>query len=608
MTQVAPRSVAPGPLRRLLSVRSGRAVAALAAGLSVVTAWVAWTGVRPHDGGQAMVGALAVSVPVGVGLFAWDGTHARFARALVAVGLASFIPPLAASANATVYSVGRVGDWITTVAGAWLALAFPPGRLVHQADRALVALTALVVGVLYLPTALLVATYPVPTQWTGCVADCPPNAFKVASSQPAFLVSVVFPLRELLIVALFVAIPMRLGLRIRRAPRLTRLTLTPVLVASIAGTLGLAVGIGVRHEDPSSPIVRAIAGLLGLWIPAVSIGFLIGILRWRVYVADALQQLGLGVRDRLAPEQLQALASEVLADPNARLLRRDGNGVWRDIAGAPVNLDGGGTLTELGDGDAPAGVLHNGALAHERSFVQAVGAYAFMGDENRRMAADAHASLRELAATRASLLAAWDAERRRIERDIHDSAQQRLLALGIRLHLADELMDTDPAQARALIHDVQRDLDDALDEVRSLAIGIYPQLLAKLGLAPALRELANRSPAHIMLKVPEGARFAPEIEVAVYFCCSEAVQNAMKHAPGAAISLSVSPAADLTFEVCDDGPGFDSNQATSGHGLVNMRQRLEAVGGGLTVRSARGRGTCVTGRIPLRATAPQPPG
>lgn len=592
----------PGPLRRPLSVRRGRAVAGLAAALSVLAAWVAWTGVRPHDSGQAVVGALAVAVPVGIGLFAWDGTHARFARGLVAVGLASFVPPLAASANATVYSVGRVGDWITTLAAAWLALAFPAGRLVHQADRVLVVLTALVVGVLYLPTALLVARYPVPTQWTGCVADCPRNAFMVTSSQPAFLRSVVFPVRELLIVALFVAIPVRLGLRIRRASRLTRLMLTPVMVASVVGTLGLAVGIGVRHEDPSSPIVRAIAALLGLWIPAVSIGFLFGVLRWRVYAGHALERLALGVRDRLAPEQLQALAREALDDPSARLLRRGRDGAWRDTAGATVNLAAGGHLTELPHGGAQAGVLHNSALAHERSFVEAVGAYALVGDENRRMAAQAQASLRELAATRADLLAAGDAERRRIERDIHDSTQQRLVALGIRLQLADELMDTDPTRARALMRDLQRDIDDTLDEVRSLATGIYPPLLTTLGLAPALRELANRSSARVTLNVPDGARFEPEIEVAVYFSCSEALQNAIKHAPGATVSISLTPAAELTFDVCDDGPGFDSTRPTTGRGLANMRQRLKAVGGTLTVTSARGHGTCVTGRVPLHAT------
>ena len=204
----------------------------------------------------------------------------------------------------------------------------------------------------------------------------------------------------------------------------------------------------------------------------------------------------------------------------------------------------------------------------------------------------------ELAESRVRILAAADAERRRIERDLHDGAQQRLVRLRIRLGLADDLMERDPASARRMMGELEGEIDDCLDDVRSLGAGIYPALLTQRGLAEALRSLARRSSIAARVAIDGTARYRTEVEAAVYFCCSEALQNVAKHAHGTTgVSISVERHADLRFEVRDDGPGFSPPDARAGQGLANMRDRIEAVGGTLDVRSTPGQGTSVIGSI-----------
>jgi signal transduction histidine kinase len=203
-----------------------------------------------------------------------------------------------------------------------------------------------------------------------------------------------------------------------------------------------------------------------------------------------------------------------------------------------------------------------------------------------------------LAESRARIVAAGDAERRRIERDLHDGAQQRLVALRVRLGLADDLIESDPASARQKIGELGREIDDALDDVRSLAAGIYPPSLAGFGLAEALRSLARRSPIAASVEIDGTERCRPEVEAAVYFCCSEALQNAAKHAHGATtVSISLKRNADLRFEVHDDGSGFSPLHVRPGQGLANMRDRIEAVGGTVSIRSSPQAGTHVIGSI-----------
>ena len=222
---------------------------------------------------------------------------------------------------------------------------------------------------------------------------------------------------------------------------------------------------------------------------------------------------------------------------------------------------------------------------------------------NQRLEAQLRSSARELRASRLRLLSAADHERRRIERDLHDGAQQRLMALGIQLQLVADVVEVDPATAAARLRELAHQVDDAVDEVRSLARGLVPPALVERGVADALREAAVSSPLPAAVEAPELGRYPAEIESAVYFCCLEALQNAAKHAVGAhAVSVKLWEDGDLRFEVRDDGAGLQDRPHT-GAGLTNMRDRMGAVGGRLTVASAEGGGTCVAGAVPLAPLA-----
>jgi signal transduction histidine kinase len=205
-------------------------------------------------------------------------------------------------------------------------------------------------------------------------------------------------------------------------------------------------------------------------------------------------------------------------------------------------------------------------------------------------------------------VAAADAERRKIERNLHDGAQQHLVALAVTVRLAQQQAETDPQQAKDLLQQLGHDLQDAVQELRDLAHGIYPPVLMDRGLVAALESAATRASLPVEIATDgEVGRFPQEVEAAVYFCCLEALQNAGKHAgEGAAAIVTIRRTADaggleaLTFTVADDGAGFDpAGTAGRGHGFVNMGDRLGAIGGTIDVDSAPGNGTRVSGTVPI---------
>ncbi len=207
----------------------------------------------------------------------------------------------------------------------------------------------------------------------------------------------------------------------------------------------------------------------------------------------------------------------------------------------------------------------------------------------------------ELRSSRHRIVAAGDAERRRLERDLHDGAQQQLVALAIKLGLAERMLDGDPEGVRALLVDLRGEANDALGTLRDLARGIYPPLLADAGLVPALEAQTAKAVVPVSIHALGIERYPQDIEVAVYFCCLEAVQNVGKYAPDAEVNIDLSWInGSLRFSVADDGPGFDPN-AARGSGLQNMADRLAALDGELHIRSAPGRGTTITGLIPTAA-------
>lgn len=206
----------------------------------------------------------------------------------------------------------------------------------------------------------------------------------------------------------------------------------------------------------------------------------------------------------------------------------------------------------------------------------------------------------DLQASRARIVATGDAERRKIERNLHDGAQQHLVALAVNLRLTKDMLGDDPEGAAEMLDALADAVKDTIQELRNLAHGIYPPLLMDSGLPEALRAAANRSPLATAVEVEGIGRYPSEVEAAVYFCCLEALQNAAKHAPAAEVGIRVQETdGTLHFEVSDDGPGFDVAAATAGHGYMNMSDRLGAIGGTVDWHSTPGEGTTITGSIPL---------
>ncbi|HXW59056.1 MAG TPA: histidine kinase, partial [Solirubrobacteraceae bacterium] len=206
----------------------------------------------------------------------------------------------------------------------------------------------------------------------------------------------------------------------------------------------------------------------------------------------------------------------------------------------------------------------------------------------------------ELRASRARVVASGDAERRRVERNLHDGAQQHLVALAINLRLAKDTVFEDPSAAVEMLDELGVAVQDTIKELRELAHGIYPPLLVDSGLTEALRAVAHRSPLTVSIETEGIGRYERDVEAAIYFCCLEALQNAGKHAPNSQVTVRIwEESGGLLFEVSDNGPGFDAARARQGHGYINMADRLGAIGGAVRWESQLGHGTTIRGSVPL---------
>ena len=517
---------------------------ALAAGgvlLAAGAALVALGGGMPSRIALAERHALSVAAPIAVGIYAWrDGTHARFGRLLILAGVAWFVASFSASNVGVLHSTGRVAGWVVEAGLIYLILAFPSGRLTTRPDRIIAGAAAGLIAVLYLPTAFLVDSFPAPSPLTTCISGCPANAFMALGSEPGWVESAVIPAREALTVLLTLAVVARLAFRLRSATRLMRITLLPVFIFAMLRTLALGLALVLRRggADDAAAVASAV---VGLGLPAMSLGFLIGILRWRIHTADSLLRLAHGLLDRTEGARRRDLVADTLSDPTVELAywRRGHGGGWRTADDLPTALPpppGDRHATVICDDDVPvAAVIHDAALSDQSPFVEAVGTYAFVWDDNRRLAAQVEESFSELRASRARILMAADDERRRIERDLHDGGQQRLVALRIRLELAEEMMPSIPVRARAMLHRLGDDVDAALQELRALAAGVYPPMLEDRGLPAAIRAAALQSPVAAKVDVAGSDRYPEDVETAAYFCCVEALQNVAKHAPEATV-------------------------------------------------------------------------
>ena len=584
------------------------------AGAALTAATVAFT-LAASAPDERLEAGLAFGLMVGVPcvIAAW-ALHRRpgdrFALKLLATALLLAVTALAVSSDSVVYSIGRTAVWFVEPALVYLLLAFPSGRLTAPLDRALFRTVLAVAALLYLPSALVVEHFPEPSPWTTCGVSCPPNAFAVTGSEPALIEAAVRPLREVLTAAVWLGVVVVLARRWRGSIPLGRRTLAPVLGTAALRALALPAYQIARRHGRVGPLVDALGWMYLLSLPLIALGFGAGLVAARLYVATALERLTRRARAGAATSELRATMADALEDPALRVAYQ-ANGVpgrWVDEDGRPVaalRAGDGRAVTEVGGSGRVAAVDHDAVLGLEPGIVHGAGAYALALLETNRLVAQHEARLRELWASRARILSVGDDVRRTIERDLHDGAQQRLVALRASLALESEGLRGERERLAALLDKLGRDVEDTIDDVRSIARGIYPALLADAGLEAALRGAALGAPLHTTVHSDGIGRYDAEIETAVYFTCVEALQNAAKHAHGATrVSMTLRDDGRLRFEVRDDGAGFDARaRRSSGAGLTNMADRIAALGGVLTIESEPGAGTQVVALVPL----PPPP-
>jgi signal transduction histidine kinase len=395
------------------------------------------------------------------------------------------------------------------------------------------------------------------------------------------------------------AVLWRLRERAREATALARRLLLPVLIVGTARMGLLGVGFVARQADHGAVPVQITAWSLALSAPAIAIAFLFAILRRELYAGRALERLAEWVPAVPDRTTLRRVLAEAFDDPTLQIaLPADGPEVPKPGPGQ--------TVTEVrDDGRVVAVVTHDAALRASPRVLDAGLGLVGIVLENQRLTAEAETATLEVGRSRARIAASAERERRRIERDLHDGAQQRLVAIRIELELAEELVQRDPAAGVARLRELEDEVDEALEELRSLAHGVYPPLLADRGLAEALETVAARSAIAVEVEASAIGRYVPEVESAVYFCVLEALQNVLKHAVGArrvAVRLDGANRTELRFSVRDDGEGAGPGGIRAGDGITNMRDRLAAVGGEVAVTSMRAVGTTVRGRVPTRQT------
>ena len=343
---------------------------------------------------------------------------------------------------------------------------------------------------------------------------------------------------------------------------------------------------------------------------------------------EVLSQFSERVAESYAADDVLPRMARVLAEgtgaARADVWLRAG-GILRQAASWPLDSAAaeparvvGDLLPEMLETDRAVGVRHQGELLGaltvtkrkgepltpvEEKLLTDLAGQAGLVLKNVGLTAELLARLEDLRASRQRLVAAQDEERRRLERNLHDGAQQNLVALKVKLGLVEMFAEKDPARAKQTLAELKVDTDEALETLRDLARGIYPPLLADQGLAAALESQARKATLPVEVETEGIGRYPQETEAAVYFCCLEALQNVQKYAAARKATVRLRERnGELAFEVEDDGQGFDPATQQKGSGLQNMEDRMDALGGGVVLSSAPGAGTTVEGRIPVGVT------
>jgi signal transduction histidine kinase len=537
--------------------------------------------------------AVALDAAIGytyiiAGVIAWSrAPHNRTGPLMMAIGFTWFIGNFRYSAAPVLPDLALVLRDVTNVLLIYLLVAYPSGRLATLLHRVAVA----VVGAVLIGPAVLAALAGTPGLTFMAVPTLQDQA-SLSSLAGAVLAIGVF------------------GLLIRRwlvASRPARRTLTPVMVGGIV-TIAAMLSVQLRQlvtvSDGAHELISWTLLVARCLIP---VGFLIGLLRLqmaRSAVADLVVRLG----SMPSPESLRPVLAQALRDPSLDLFPWDPNlDAYVDAVGKPTALptDKGRAVTLVEGPDRTlAAIVHDPALLEDRRLVTSVAAAVRMSYDNARLAAEVHAQLEEVRASRTRIVAAGDAERKRVERDLHDGAQQRLVSMTLALRLARTQLGEhiDPA-ALASLDQASTAARDALAELRELAHGIHPQVLTQAGLSAAIESLADRAPVRVDVDVRTDTRFAPAVEQTAYFVVSEALANIAKHANAQTVSVRVAYAADtLTVDVIDDGIG--GADPAKGSGLRGLNDRIAAVDGSLVIDSTAGSGTRLRASIPADSLGP----
>ncbi len=382
-------------------------------------------------------------------------------------------------------------------------------------------------------------------------------------------------------------------------------SLAPIAIGFFGGTVLFLFGriAGVPSLGSGTSFLARLEAASPLLLIALPIGFLIGLLRSGLDMTS-VASLVVRLSDGLLPEQLQHALAQALHDPSLEVA------YWvpalhsfADLAGRRVELPADGSqraASVLNDATRPvAALIYDSSLRHEPQLVETAAAGVRMALENARLQVQLRAQLDEVEQSRARLVEAAQQERQRVERDLHDGAQQQLVTLLLSLQdtKAEAVTHTDPETAALLDANIAA-LKQALADLRELARGIYPSILREAGLEPALRSLAERSPIPVEVRGDLGdGRLAPPLEATLYFVAAEAITNAVKHSRARRISVSLQRGPDIvTLEISDDGQG--GADLAAGSGLPGMSDRVAAMGGRLQVESNKGSGTRIRTEIP----------
>jgi len=586
-------------------------VAAVAAAAAAVAVWVTLSAdFLAYPGWLAAQKADLILGPVLVGLYWLHRRPAsRFGPLLIAAGLVGGVPYVLQSSSGPVpFAAGVLWEGVIYTTTLALILGFPSGRFQGRAERVLLVAGATAVVGAYLALVLLGPQISGQSSISACETACPANGLLLAS-EPSLVDEVV---RAGRIAVILVALA-TIALIVHRVlagtqPRRRALVIgAPVALAFLVSQAAYqtATLLEVQAGDFYPVAQWTIVGTRS----AIWYGFLLALIAAELYAGRVLRRVVVASLRRPAPRELEAMLRGPLGDPGLRLaFRSPAEDSWVDASGVALDAPdpaSGRVLTEIErDERAAAAIVHDRQLAEEPELLRAAGAVALLAQENAQLEAGWNTSLRELRESRDRLVAAGENERRKLERDLHDGAQQRLVALRIRLALAGEQAAADPAVSARLV-ELEEELDEAIEDLRDLAHGIFPSLLAERGLLAAIRAVALRAPRAVEVIGRRIDRYPSEIESAVYYCCLEALQNAMKHA-GPAARITARLTADdgqLALEVRDDGPGFDLGAVHAGVGLHNMEDRLVAVQGRLTIVTSPGNGTVISGVVPVSAPA-----